>query len=117
VNISSAQGSYSITSSDSVTVELGGAGGTGVIAQDISLVYPDVITLPSGSYDNTITIDGSVFSNIWVTTIPFENGFPEWDDFQNMCKEYPGLEQAYEKLKTFYVLCKDEWDHKQKGQK
>jgi hypothetical protein len=116
VNISSAQGSYSITSSDIVTVGSGGAVGAGVIAQDISLVYPDVITLPSGS-DNTFTIDSSVFSNIWVTTIPFENGFPEWDDFQNMCKEYPGLEQAYEKLKTFYVLCKDEWDHKQKGQK
>lgn len=75
------------------------------------------ITLPSGGIDSTLNIDSSIFSDVWITSVPFENSFPEWDDFQNMCKEYPGLEQAYEKLKTFYGLCKDEWDHKKKETK
>jgi hypothetical protein len=110
VNISSAQGSYSITSSDTVTID------TGVIAQDISLVYPDVITL-SGSNDNTITIDSSVFSNIWVTTVPFENEFPDWDSVQQMCQKYPGLKIAFEKFKTSYYLVKDDWEQKQRKQK
>ena len=110
MNISSAQGSYSITSSDTVTID------TGVIAQDISLVYPDVITL-SGSNDNTITIDSSVFSNIWVTAVPFENDFPDWDSVQQMCQKYPGLKIAFEKFKTSYYLVKDDWEQKQRKQK
>lgn len=123
---SSAQDSFSITLND--TIDLSNTM-SGVIAQEISTVIDTVvldygnmsngqsITLPTGSYDSTITIDSSLFENIWVTTVPFENGFPEWEDFQKMCKEYPGLEQAYEKLKTFYVLCKDEWETKKKEQK
>lgn len=109
MNISSTQGSYSITSNDTVTIDVGS------ITQDISFVLPDTITLSSGSYDDTIIVDSSLFSNRWITAVPFENGFPEWNNFQNMRQEYPGLEQAYEKLKTFYVLCKDDWNHKQKG--
>ena len=131
MNISSAQGSYSITSSDTVTID------TGVIAQDISLVYPDVITL-SGSNDNAI--DSSAFSNIsnlditwlsggsggsgytatsspWITTVPFENEFPDWDSVQQMCQKYPGLKIAFEKFKTSYYLVKDDWEQKQRKQK
>jgi hypothetical protein len=131
VTSSSAQGSYSITSSDTVTID------TGVIAQDISLVYPDVITL-SGSNDNAI--DSSVFSNIsnlditwlsggsggsgytatsspWITTVPFENEFPDWDSVQQMCQKYPGLKIAFEKFKTSYYLVKDDWEQKQRKQK
>ncbi len=119
---SSAQDTYSITLDDS---------STGVIAQEISTVLGDVITIDlshinnsvtmaSGtsytSYD-TITISDTVFTNNWIIDVPFENSFPNWDDFQKMSKEYPGLAQAYEKLKTFYVLCKDEWETKKKEQK
>lgn len=75
------------------------------------------ITFPTGGIDTSFAVDDSLFTNVFVANIPFENSFPEWYDFQNMCKEYPGLEQAYEKLKTFYGLCKDEWDHKKKETK
>ncbi len=66
------------------------------------------------------SIDLSTFNPTtfeWISPIPFENAFPNWEDFEAMRKEYPGLEQAYEKLKTFYDLCKDEWEHKKKEQK
>ena len=101
VTITSEPYDYMI-SGDTITLDLGTVGAA------------QTVTLPSGSIDSGLTIDSSMFSNIWVTPIPFENGFPEWEDFQKMCKEYPGLEQAYEKLKTFYVLCKDEWETKKK---
>lgn len=66
------------------------------------------------------SIDLSTFNSTsfeWISPIPFENAFPNWEDFEAMRKEYPGLEQAYEKLKTFYNLCKDEWEFKKKEQK
>ena len=46
---------------------------------------------------------------------PFEDCFPDWDDFQAMTKEYPGLEKCYEHLKAFYKLCKDEWEQKKEN--
>lgn len=69
----------------------------------------------------TITIsDGTNSINSpsweWIETVPFETGFPEWADFQAMCKEYPGLEKTFEHLKAFYKLCKDEWESKKKGE-
>ncbi len=95
----------SITTSESITVDLGNIGAA------------QTVTLTSSGLD-TITLDGTSFTNIWhYDDVPFESSFPEWNDFQKMCKEYPGLEQAYEKLKTFYNLCKDEWEFKKKGLK
>ena len=95
----------SITTSETITVDLGNISA----AQTVTLT-------PSGL--DTITLDGTSFTNIWhYVDVPFESSFPEWNDFQKMCKEYPGLEQAYEKLKTFYNLCKDEWEFKKKGLK
>ena len=62
----------------------------------------------------TIDITGSSFN--WITGTPFEDTFPDWDDFQEMCKEYPGLEKTFEHLKAFYKLCKDDWEAKKKGE-
>lgn len=91
-----------LVSGDTITLDLGNMGAA------------QTVTLTSSGLDR-ITIDESIYS--WRMPTPFEDSFPEWDDFQKMCKEYPGLEQAYEKLKTFYVLCKDEWETKKKEQK
>jgi hypothetical protein len=38
------------------------------------------------------------------------NQFPDWNRVQQMCKEYPGLEIAFEKFKTTYKLVKDHYD-------
>lgn len=71
---------------------------------------------------DTITISGIDYSTLnpqeWVFTepIPFETGFPNWNEFQDMCKEYPGLEKTLEHLKVFYRLCIDEWEAKKRGE-
>ena len=118
-------------------------GNVGIIAQEVSDVLPDIITISANDSLTTSTIstidltgygacptmastdyisvdtitisglDSSIFS--WHTT-PFEDSFPDWNDFQEMCKEYPGLEKAYEHMKVFYKLCKDEWEAKKKGE-
>jgi hypothetical protein len=36
---------------------------------------------------------------------PFEDNFPEWNAFRKLCEDYPGLEKAYQNLKTFYTMC------------
>ena len=83
-------------------------------------------TTIGGTGNGTITINGGVGSVgsvgstaswQWEEPNPFENGFPNWQDFTEMCKEYPGLEKTFEHLKVFYKLCKDEWDAKKKGNK
>ena len=108
MNNSSAQTIYSYTSDGDVIT-------TGFVAVELeSVCAAQTVTLSSSGLD-TITISDNYFT--WKIPSPFEDSFPDWDDFQKMCKEYPGLEQAYEKLKTFYELCKDEWETKKKEQK
>lgn len=122
MNNSSAQESYSITSSDS------------------SFVLGDTITINSGSLNGSYTISGNTMNTVsmaggsgagqfmtsgnytigaagstaeytWKTPIEFEDTFPDYDRIQKMCKEFPGLEIAFEKFKTTYYLVKDEYDN------
>jgi len=69
------------------------------------------------------TLDNLTIGNIstdsfnWAfTTTPFEDGFPEWADFKDMCKEYPGLQITFEKMKEFYNLCKSDWEGKKRSE-
>jgi hypothetical protein len=88
----------------SITIDNTMNSGYGVIAQDLGTI---TIT------DNYSSINDVAWN--WVNPVPFETGFPEWNDFQEMCKEYPGLEKTFEHLKVFYKLCHDEWQVKKKG--
>ena len=79
-------------------------------------------TIGTGFSDNTITITGSDIpfghpSGLWRPPEPFVNTFPDWNDFHNMCKEYPGLEKVYEHLKAYYNMCKDDWETKKRNEK
>lgn len=97
-----------MSSATTVTIDLNNVGAVGAAA-------PTYIYSSSGS--DTITLGNIDFVNSWTSdeTIPFEDGFPAWDDFQNMCKEYPGLDKTFEHLKAFYKLCKDDWEAKKRG--
>lgn len=89
--------------------------------------FDNMSSISSGSYltSDTITIstidlgqdtlDTSILIDSFYKNIPFENNFPDWHDFREMCKEYPALEKAFEHLKEFYVLCKDDWEVKKNG--
>jgi hypothetical protein len=74
----------------------------------------DLSGLTNVSTVNSIDI-GTLDSYIFNTTVPFEDGFPEWHDFEEMRKEYPGLEKTFEHLKVFYKMCKDDWEAKKRG--
>jgi hypothetical protein len=49
--------------------------------------------------------------NTWSTSSwaaygkPFEDNFPEWNAFRKLCNDYPGLDKAYENLKSIYTIC------------
>ena len=80
-----------------------------------NISYTTMVTGSSYTIPDNITIDSITGSSFNWKINPFENGFPDWYDFQEMCKEYPGLEKTFEHLKVFYKLCHDEWQAKKKG--
>ena len=131
MNDSSAPLDCSTTSSNDV----------GFIAQEITTILPDTITLTSNAYDtmassNIITVNGSTSSytisgsgsagtamggtytigDINASTFSWKNQefvdcMPDINRIETMCKEYPGLAIAFDKFKTTYNLVKDDYDH------
>ena len=55
-----------------------------------------------------LTIDTSMFN--YKTPEEWEDKFPEWSRVMDMCKQYPGLQIAFEKFKTTYLLVKNHYD-------
>jgi hypothetical protein len=57
---------------------------------------------------NSYAIDASIFQ----VNVPeeFVECLPDFDRVQKMCKEYPGLQIAFEKFKTTYLLVKNHYD-------
>ena len=122
MNDSSAPLDYSTTSSNDV----------GFIAQEITTILPNTVTLTCNAYDtmassNLITINGNTTSyttstsntvtldNINASTFSWKNQefvdcMPDYNRIEKMCKEYPGLAIAFEKFKTTYKLVKDHYD-------
>ena len=123
---SSAPLDYSTTSSSDV----------GFIAQEITTILPDTITLTGSNYYNmsssgvvsiggsgssgTYTIGSSATVSLndinastftWKTPEEFVDAFPDYDRVQKMCDQYPGLKIAYEKFATTYNIVKDDYDH------
>lgn len=131
MNNSSAPPDCSTTSSSDV----------GFIAQEITTILPDTITLTSNAYStmassNIITFDGNATSytisgsgsagtamggtytigNVNASTFSWRNQefvdcMPDINRIETMCKEYPGLAIAFDKFKTTYNLVKDDYDH------
>ena len=130
MNDSSAPLDCSTTSSNDV----------GFVAQEITTILPDTITLTSNAYDtmagtNIITIGNATgytisgsgsagtamggtytIGNVNASTFSWKNEefvdcMPDINRIENMCKEYPGLAIAFEKFKTTYNIVKDDYDN------
>lgn len=122
MNISSAQPAYSITSSDTITIDLSNitASGSGGYSGDtitISNIGGGGYTIGSGVTTSSWTSSsggGYVSFSDGISEYPIQeewvNCFPEFDRIQEMCKQYPGLKIAYEKFVTTYKLVKDDYD-------
>ena len=107
MNTSSVQPTCSITSSDTITIDLSSittsttwAGGVGTITLSSPITTANTISITDLSSEYEIN-----WGNVeWV------DRFPDFDRIQKMCKEYPSLKIAFDKLRTTYNLVKDDFD-------
>ena len=69
------------------------------------------------SDDNNISIE-SIDLDSLSFPIPEEwkHEFPSFQKVEEMCKEYPALEKAYENFKVIYRMVEQDWIGKQKEQ-
>ena len=58
----------------------------------------------------TINLDASVFP----IPVEWEHQFPAFHKVEEMCKEYPALEKAYENFKMIYKMVEQDWVGKNK---
>jgi hypothetical protein len=123
MNTSSAQPTYSITSSDTIdfsslgNITLASGTSSDTITLNVGNIsngyYTGAGIIGSGSGYVTITGGGSVVSDSEFTfNFPEDwiDCFPDWERIQKMCNEYPGLKIAFEKFKLTYNLVKDDYD-------
>ena len=66
----------------------------------------DTLTLDTVSY-STSTIDSGNFAPTFTTRVL------DIDEIEEMCQEYPGLKNVYDKFKHVYDLVKQDWIGKQ----
>ena len=81
---------------------------------DTDYVYDtaSTITLTSPSYDDTVTFDvGSDYYNQ-----DFVDTMPSVHKIDEMCKEYPALGIVYNKFKSMYKMCEQDYKGKLKEQ-
>jgi hypothetical protein len=101
------------SSTDTITITGGGSSfGYGAIPaiSTYSIGTGSTITIGGGGAGSTIL--GGLDTSTFTFNVPeeFVNCFPDWHRIENMCKEYPGLQIAFEKFKTTYRLVKDDYD-------
>ena len=126
MSISSVPADYSLTSSDTITF-------SSSTTDTITIGNTTMVSMPSTNYyytsgsgtfttGSTVTIGGvggisslnsyAVDASTFQVNVPeeFVECLPDFDRVQKMCKEYPGLQIAFEKFKTTYLLVKNHYD-------
>jgi hypothetical protein len=123
MNISSVEQDYSITSSDTYTIDvssltsssidtitLNGSYTTGTGYSGLTTATGSTYTFNSGAggFAGITAQDISTFN--WNLNEEFVNCLPDIGRVKQMCEEYPGLKIAYEKFVTTYKLVRDDYD-------
>jgi len=92
---------------------------------DISTMDSSVITLTSSSSVDwssiatsssvdTITLDNTHWADgIRWDPVEFEDQMPTVAKVEDMCRDYPALEKAYENFKTIYKMVHQDWQGRQ----
>lgn len=107
--LSSYLNGMSITSAGCISAS--GAGDTITINQGMGSGIAGQMyynTISNSTYVHTGTASGWAPINgthEWSIGEDFIDKFPEWNAFRKLCEDYPGLEKAYQNLKTFYTMC------------
>jgi len=90
------------TMDDSYAFELG----------DITVDTIDISSITSGTI-STITLDDTHWADsITWNQIEFEDSMPSVAKVEDMCKDYPALDKAYENFKTIYKMVHQDWKGK-----
>lgn len=79
--------------------------------------YPDTITISTIGGPNQVLInnrDTWEFTDLPSQQVLFDNIMPNPKVVNEMCKEYPALEKAYENFKSIYKLVEQDWNGKRK---
>lgn len=75
----------------------------------------DTLTLDTVSY-STSTIDSGNFAPTFTYDLGTDKELDilDFEEIEQMCEEYPGLKNVYEKFKHVYDLVRQDWVGKQK---
>jgi hypothetical protein len=105
---------YTITLSEDVTLNLDSiSSNTGTYNIVDSTMNLNDITY-STSIDSTIAIEDPHWADsITWESIEFEDSMPSVSKVEDMCKDYPALNKAYENFKTIYAMVHQDWKGKQ----
>ncbi len=110
-------GDYAYTyNTDGDVITLTGAAGT------TSLNYPSgTYTIPALTTSQISQLQTSQLQTIQIDQYAgdwgarwdkeWQHRFPDWGRVQDMCSKYPGLKIAFDNFKTFYEMCKDDYDN------
>jgi hypothetical protein len=84
---------------------------SGIDSHKLYTIQP--LTTSQISQLQTININSSTLENRWTINWnqDWEHNFPDWHRVNDMCSKYPGLKNAFDNFKTFYNLCKDDYDN------
>jgi hypothetical protein len=81
------------------------------------------ITIDVSSIDLGSSLIYSDINNDWLTISSSSFNPKEWEDklpdllkVEEMCKDYPALEKAYENFKTVYKMVEQDWIGRQKSE-
>ncbi len=93
------------------TITLTGAAGTTSLNYPTGTYTIPALTTSQISQLQTIQIDQ--YAGDWGTSWnqEWQHRFPDWGRVQDMCSKYPGLKIAFDNFKTFYEMCKDDYDN------
>ena len=124
-NMSSGSTIDAITLDNSITIDLGNYGA----AQSVYSISNDTITISDSITSiNTNSTDwlnnggiiqtGDInidWNNIVFEKTIFQDCMPDLADVEQMCKEYPALEKAFENFKTIYKMVEQDYKGKKKA--
>jgi len=94
------------------TITLTGAAGTTSLNYPTGTYTIPALTTSQISQLQSIQIDqytGGDWGTVW--NQEWQHRFPDWSRVQDMCIKYPGLKIAFDNFKTFYEMCKDDYDN------
>lgn len=85
---------------------------------EVGSIWVDTSTMDTKVFDSSqwISINDNEIdlSSIIIEPVEFEDCMPDVAKVEDMCRDYPSLEKAYENFKTIYKMVHQDWVGNQK---